>query len=415
MLQPQMHNHEVHIDAIKGKRLALALNPPVIALSGNVLQRSAELTRWLRRQHLNAVLIVDDLAWGTGHRAVVVAAQVMDWPLVGGVFTLFWPFDDGVYTATISDAEGQVSVLDGSEQVLPIDQAIEFAAHNVDILVVAGGSATEQFRQAGYAVSGEHSLSGSALVSQPPLSAYTRKGMPHFLHGVMLVLVLAAAWGSYEFEQEMQRREALSREVVLVPPRGSPKLREELRALVRYRQRIEVLQIYGLEKMLFDSKVSQVTLIGVFAANHAARLRQIADALQAQLRMRGSKWQIVFKAEIPPVKARDLHALETYLISVLDSLSAKPGWRATIESYVNGGSPRSLQGGLRVISRDYTEVNVAAIVELDPRPLASLFGVVERIPGGVNGRLDDVLLEFNEGRVVKANLSFVLRGKKVAA
>ena len=415
MLQPQMSNHLMHIDAIEGKRIALALNPPVIALSGNVLQRSAELTRWLRRQHLNAVLIVDDLAWGTGHRAVVVAAQVMDWPLVGGVFTLFWPFDDGVYTATISDAEGQVSVLDGSEQVLPIDQAIEFAAHNVDILVVAGGSATEQFRQAGYAVSGEHSLSGSALVSKPPLSAYTRKGMPHFLHGVTLVLVLAAAWGSYEFEQEMLRREALSREVVMVPPRGSPKLREELRALVRCRQRIEVLQIYGLEKMLFDSKVSQVTLIGVFAANHAARLRQIADALQAQLRMRGSKWQIVFKAEIPPVKSRELHELETYLISVLDSLSAKSGWRATIESYANGGSPRSLQGGLRVISRDYTEANVAAIVELDPRPLASLFGVVERIPGGVNGRLGDVLLEFNEGRVVKANLSFVLRGMKVAA
>jgi hypothetical protein len=415
MLQPQMHNHLVHIDAIKGKRLALALNPPVIALSGNVLQRSVELTRWLRRQHLNAVLIVGDLAWGTGHRAVVVAAEVMDWPLVGGVFTLFWPFDDGVYTATISDAEGQVSVLDGSEQVLPIEQAIEFAAHNVDILVVAGGSATEQFRQAGYAVSGEQSLSGSYLVSKRPLSAYTRKGMPHFLHGVMLVLVLAAAWGSYEFEQEMQRREALSREVVLVPPRGSPKLREELRVLVRCRQRIEVLQIYGLDKMLFNSKVAQVTLTGVFTASHAARLRQIADALQAGLTMRGTNWRMIFDAEIPPVKARDLHTLEGYLVSVLSALTAKPGWRATIESYVDGGAPMSLQGGLRVVSRDYTEAHVAAVVEVDPRPLASLLGVVERIPGGVNGKLGDVLFEFNHGRMVKANLSFVVRGKKVAA
>jgi hypothetical protein len=75
----------------------------------------------------------------------------------------------------------------------------------------------------------------------------------------------------------------------------------------------------------------------------------------------------------------------------------------------------SLQGGLRVVSRDYTEAHVAAVVEVDPRPLASLLGVVERIPGGVNGKLGDVLFEFNHGRMVKANLSFVVRGKKVAA
>jgi hypothetical protein len=45
-----------------------------------------------------------------------------------------------------------------------------------------------------------------------------------------------------------------------------------------------------------------------------------------------------------------------------------------------------------------------------------LLGVVERIPGGVNGRLGDVRLEFNnDGRVVKASLSFLIRGKKAAA
>jgi hypothetical protein len=167
--------------------------------------------------------------------------------------------------------------------------------------------------------------------------------------------------------------------------------------------------------MLFNSKVAQVTLTGVFTDSHAARLRQIADALQADLTMRGTNWRMIFDAEIPPVKARDLHTLEGYLVSVLSALTAKPGWRATIESYVDGGAPMSLQGGLRVVSRDYTEAHVAAVVEVDPRPLASLLGVVERIPGGVNGKLGDVLFEFNHGRMVKANLSFVVRGKKVAA
>jgi hypothetical protein len=240
--------------------------------------------------------------------------------------------------------------------------------------------------------------------------------MPHIMHGVMLVLGVCISYGSYAFEQEMQRREALSQKVVTVPPRGSAKLREELRTLVRIRQRVEVLDIYGLDKMVYDPKASRVTLMGTFSVGDATRLRQFADAIGADLSARGSDWQMVFDAEIPSVKPRDLHALETYLAAILTALTAKPGWRATIESYVNGGSPLLLQGGLRLLSRDYTEVSVAAVVEADPRPLAVLLGVVERIPGGVNGRLGDVRLEFNnDGRVVKASLSFLIRGKKAAA
>jgi hypothetical protein len=411
-----MYDHRVHVDAVNGERLSLALNAPAIALSGNVIQRSLELTRWLKRQRLGVVLIAGDLAWGTAQRAAVVGAQVMGWPLIGGVVTLFWPLDDGVYTAVISDAEGEVSVVDGSEQVLSIDQALEFADRSNDVLFLDGGAATEQFRLAGYVISSEHRLSPAFMVSRSRLSTYTRKGMPHIMHGVMLVLGVCISYGSYAFEQEMQRREALSQKVVTVPPRGSAKLREELRTLVRIRQRVEVLDIYGLDKMVYDPKASRVTLMGTFSVGDATRLRQFADAIGADLSARGSDWRMVFDAEIPSVKPRDLHALETYLAAILTALTAKPGWRATIESYVNGGSPLLLQGGLRLLSRDYTEVSVAAVVEADPRPLAVLLGVVERIPGGVNGRLGDVRLEFNnDGRVVKASLSFLIRGKKAAA
>ena len=146
MASLDMSDHRVHVDAVNGKRLSLSLNAPVIALSGNLIQRSLELTRWLKRQRLGVVLIAGDLAWGTAQRAVVVGAQVMGWPLIGGVVTLFWPLDDGVYTAVISDAEGEVSVVDGSEQVLPIDQALELAGRSADILLVEGGAVTERFR-----------------------------------------------------------------------------------------------------------------------------------------------------------------------------------------------------------------------------------------------------------------------------
>ena len=416
MASLDMSDHRVHVDAVNGKRLSLSLNAPVIALSGNLIQRSLELTRWLKRQRLGVVLIAGDLAWGTAQRAVVVGAQVMGWPLIGGVVTLFWPLDDGVYTSVISDAEGEVSVVDGSEQVLPIDQALELAGRSADILLVEGGAVTERFRDAGCVVSSERILSPALMVSRSRLGAYTRKGMPHLMHGMMLALGVCIGYGSYAFEQEMQRRAALSQKVVTMPPRGSAKLREELRTLVRIRQRVEVLDIYGLEKMVYDPKASRVTLMGIFSVGDATRLRQFADAIGADLSARGSDWRMVFDAEIASVMPRELLALDTYVAAMLGALTTKPGWRATIDSYVNGGSPLSLQGGRRLLSRDYTEAKVAAVVEADPRPLAGLLGVVERIPGGVNGRLGDVRLEFNnDGRVFKASLSFSIRGKKAAA
>ena len=410
-----MHGRALHFDSLHGKRVALDLNAPAIALSGNRIQRSFELTRWLKQQRSAAVLIVGDLAWGTEQRAIVIAAQVMDWPLVGSVLTLCWPLDYGVYMAVISDAEGQLSVVDGSEQVLSIDDAIEVAACSESLLLVDGGYGTERFLQEGYVVSHEHKLAAAGFESKSRLVEYTRKRIPHALHAVTLMLVLSLGYAAYEFDQQMQKREALSRKVVTVPPRGSPKLREELRVLVGYRQQVEVLQIYGLTKMIYQPKGARVTLTGQYTVSDTARLREFADVIGADLAVLDTNWQMVFDAQIPSIQSRDLHALESYVAAILSALTTKPGWRVVIEKYVDGGAPISLQGGFRLLSRDYTEANVAAIVEKDPRPLAALLGVIERMPGGVNGQLGDVMLEFNQGRLTQARLSFVVRGEKVAA
>lgn len=405
------HDLAVHIDAVNGKRMALALNAPVIALSGNVIQRSLELTRWSKKQRLDAVLIAGDLVWGTSEPAVLVGAQVMDWPLIGGVITLFWPLDDGVYSAVISDAEGEVSVVGSSEQILPIDQAVELAEHTDDTLVVAGGVATERFRQAGHVISSEHTLSHTLFKSNKRLRAYTRKGMPHLAHVVILVLGVSLGYVGYELHQETQRRQASLREVVMMPPRGNPKLREELLVLGEFRRRIEVLHEYGLKNMLYDPATSKVTLLGQLRAAQRMRLRDLARVLKADLAMLGTDWRMVLQVHILATKSHDLHGLESSLAPILTVLTTKPGWRATVDSYVYGGAPVSLNDGLRLLSRDYKEANVVATVENDMYPLAGLLDAIERTPYGVNGKLGNVLLEFDKGQLIKTQLSFVVRGE----
>ena len=409
--------HFVHTDSIQSKRLSLALNAPVVALSGNRFQRSGELTRWFKSsqeaQGLGAVLIDGDLAWGTEDRAVVVGAQVMAWPLMGGVATLVWPLDDGVYIASITDAEGEVSVVAGSETVWPVDDALARIEQIDDRVIVDGGFATSRFRDAGYKISEEHTLSTTRAVSRARLGAYTRKGFPHIAHAVIVISMIAAGYAGYVLDKEAKRRATPIREVVTLPPQGSPQLREDLYALARLRQQVEALQIYGLKNVLYESESRRVTLIGEFNPGHMARLRTWSDALNGSLAMLQANWRMTLRPNINRAQTRDLFDLEAQLALILSVLTTKTGWYSTIESYVDGGSPLSLDGGLRLLSRDYTEANIGLVIEREARPLAALLDVIDRMPKGVNGRLGEVLLEFDQGSLISARLNFVVRGEKV--
>ena len=295
----------LHEDMLHGRSVVLAINQPVTSVSVTGFELAGQLRQFCREYRLKHLLMQDGLAWGTPRAAVTIAPQLLHWSLAGTT-KLYWPLDQSVYVAILQSESGYTFIAENSEDALPpadaLKQLEEDVTSDANIVIVAGGRQTSELEANGYlSTTPDYELSAEKSFQTTGAALFfLRHRLIHPTHlyaviGVLALLVIVAVLVPLSTPTATEEYRPL---IALPPPNGRPSLAGELTSLAKATRATEVLQLYGLSGA--DIKGDELTLSGGHPGASLPRLRQLAGALQGNLKGTPDDWELEYSVAAPP-------------------------------------------------------------------------------------------------------------------
>ena len=382
----------LHTDTLNGHQITLAVNQPITALESKGWRLASRLRAFLHSTSGRFLLVHEGLAWSTERPAVVVGAQCLAWSFEGKVTLLCWPLDNSVYFSQV-ESTGFNLITPDSELVCSYDDALSVLQQSREqIVIVSGGALTGTLESVGYPANADtrQLLSDSSRYrTRAPLRVYTRLRLPHPGHAGIPVLLLMfyllyvvlSSWikPPEEGDQIMV--------VTVVPAMGQARLAPALHALRRRLRDVEVLTLYGLQRIEYRPDAATVELSGETTPQRWPRLETVLRQFKVVPEATGREWQISLPEPLPQVPEQNLIPINVELMRIL-RMAHEAGLTAEIIASRSVGGSISLTSG-RFRTRRSTEIEmelripaagvatslpvlVAHLAQMQPAPSLSL-------------------------------------------
>ena len=352
----------LHTDTLNGRQITLAVNQPITALESKGWRLARRLHAFLRSTSGRFLLVHEGLAWSTERPAVVVGAQCLAWSFEGKVTLLCWPLDNSVYFGQV-ESSGFNLITPDTELVCSYNDALAMLQQSREqIVIVSGGVLTDMLESVGYSANADsrQQLSDSSRYrTRAPLRVYTRLRLPHPGHAGIPVLmllfyllyVLLSSWINPPEEDGQVTV------VTVVPAMGQAKLAPALHVLRRRLRDIEVLTLYGLQRIEYHPDSATMELSGETTPQRWPRLETVLRQFKVVPETTGREWQISLTEPFPQVPEQNLIPINVELIRIL-RLALEAGLTAEIIASRSIGGSISVKNGGRFRTRRSTEIEM---------------------------------------------------------
>ncbi len=404
-------NSYLHRDALDGRKLTIAVNQPITAVESHGLTQAGRLRKFMRVNRARYLLMQQDLAWATERRALIVGAQCLDWQLPDTSTLICWPLDNAVFFASLS-SEGFNMIEADSEMICSCEDALEVLNNShTSVLILPGGALSARLEVAGYPANAEQTLQDSPRYrTRSAALVFTQHRLPHPAHALLLLLLL----GGYSAHSLIPAEEERHIVQLMEPPSGSPALVGELRALRAATRDLTVLTLHGLHRLTWQAGTGEVLVSGQLGEDNLNRINKIARELDTKLEVKGKAWQLTYPQPVTRPGEQSLQPIDIEVERLVQPGRAA-GFAVTITGDRRaGGAPISLQGGLRLISRDYveTELVLTAASQASLAAIALLLSRLTALDPWPNATLSEASVELAESGLMSMRLSILVRGHK---
>ena len=350
----------LHTDTLNGRQITLAVNQPITALESKGWRLARRLRAFLHSTSGRFLLVHEGLAWSTERPAVVVGAQCLAWSFEGKVTLLCWPLDNSVYFGQVENS-GFNLITPDTELVCSYDDALAVLQQSREqIVIVSGGALTDTLESVGYSANADsRQLSDSSRYrTRAPLRVYTRLRLPHPGHAGIPVLillfyllyVLLSSWTNPPEE------DGQGTVVTVIPAMGQAKLAPALHVLRRRLRDIEVLTLYGLQRIEYYPDSATMELSGETTPQRWPHLETVLRQFKVIPETTGREWQISLTEPFPQVPEQKLIPINVELIRIL-RLAREAGLTAEIIARRSIGGSISVKYG-RFRTRRSTEIEM---------------------------------------------------------
>ena len=351
----------LHTDTLNGRQITLAVNQPITALESKGWRLARRLRAFLHSTSGRFLLVHEGLAWSTERPAVVVGAQCLAWSFEGKVTLLCWPLDNSVYFSQV-ESTGFNLITPDSELVCSYDDALSVLQQSREqIVIVSGGALTGTLESVGYPSNADtrQLLSDSSRYrTRAPLRVYTQLRLPHPGHAgipVLLLLFYLLYVVLYSWIKPPEEGGQFT-VVTVVPAMGQARLAPALHALRRRLRDVEVLTLYGLQRIEYRPDAATMELYGETTPQRWPRLETVLRQFKVVPEATGREWQISLPEPLPQVPEQNLKPINVELMRIL-RLAREADLTAEIIASRSVGGSISVTGG-RFRTRRSTEIEM---------------------------------------------------------
>ncbi len=403
-------NSYLHRDALNGRNLTIAVNQPITALESGGLAQAGRLRKFMRANRARYLLVQQDLAWCTERRAVIVGAQCLDWQLPDTSTLICWPLDNAVFFASLS-SEGFNMIEADSEMICSCEDALEVLGNSSsNVLILQGGALEARLEVAGYPANAEQKLQDSPRYrTRSAALVFTQHRLPHPAHALLLLLLL----GGYSAHSLVPDGDETQQLVQIIdPPRGSPALVAELRALRAAARNLTVLSLHGLGRLGYQADTGVIQASGQIGYDNLNRINEIARKFKTKLEVNGKAWQLTYPWHLTRPGEQPLLPIDKEVERLVQSGRAAGFGVVITGGYRDGGSPISLEGGLRLLSRDYLEAELVLTADAQLAVIALLLSRLTALDPWPNATLQEAGIELKESGLMSLRLTILVRGHR---